>query len=84
MDAQVLLANILNKPRTWLLTHPETHLTQTQLATAEKAVSRLEAGEPLPYMLGHWEFFGLDLELTPDVLIPRPETELWSSAPSNG
>ena len=37
---------------------------------------RLEGGEPLPYVLGHQEFFGLDFDLTPDVLIPRPETEL--------
>ena len=39
-------------------------------------MQRLEAGEPLPYVLGHWEFFGLDFEISPDVLIPRPETEL--------
>ncbi len=39
-------------------------------------VQRLERGEPLPYVIGHWEFFGLDFDLTPDVLIPRPETEL--------
>lgn len=39
-------------------------------------VQRLERGEPLPYVLGHWEFFGLDFDLTPEVLIPRPETEL--------
>ena len=76
LDAQVLLAHILTKPRTWVLAHPETHLTQPQLASAKEAVSRLEAGEPLPYILGHWEFFGLKLEITPDVLIPRPETEL--------
>jgi release factor glutamine methyltransferase len=76
LDAQVLLANILDKPRTWVITHSEAQLTQPQLASAKKTLSRLEAGEPLPYVLGHWEFFGLDLELTPDVLIPRPETEL--------
>jgi release factor glutamine methyltransferase len=76
LDAQVLLANILDKPRTWLASHPETHLTQEQLASVKKGLSRLEAGEPLPHVLGHWEFFGLDLEITPDVLIPRPETEL--------
>ena len=39
-------------------------------------IQRLELGEPLPYVLGHWEFFGLDFDLTPEVLIPRPETEL--------
>ena len=76
LDASVLLANILNKPRIWIETHPETPLTRVQLAAAKKAVARLEAGEPLPYVIGHWEFFGLDFELTPNVLIPRPETEL--------
>jgi len=76
LDARVLLANILDKSRTWLAGHPEAQLTPSQLATAKKALARLEAGEPLPYVIGHWEFFGLDLQLTPDVLIPRPETEL--------
>ncbi len=76
LDAHVLLANILNKPRTWVEAHPETFLTRSQLATVKKAISRLEAGEPLPYLVGHWEFFGLDLEITSDALIPRPETEL--------
>ena len=76
LDAQVLLAHVLDKSRTWVIAHPETHLTQSQLASVKNALSRLEAGEPLPYILGHWEFFGLDLEITPDVLIPRPETEL--------
>jgi release factor glutamine methyltransferase len=76
LDVQVLLANALNKPRTWISAHPETHLTQTQLATINKALSRIKAGEPLPYVLGHWEFFGLEIEINPKVLIPRPETEL--------
>ena len=39
-------------------------------------MNRLEDGEPLPYVLGRWDFFGLGFEVTPDVLIPRPETEL--------
>jgi release factor glutamine methyltransferase len=42
----------------------------------EALVARLEGGEPLPYIVGAWEFFGLEFEVTPDVLIPRPETEL--------
>ena len=76
LDARVLLANTLDKSRTWIEAHSETLLTRPQLAAAKKAVARLEAGEPLPYVIGHWEFYGLDLELTPEVLIPRPETEL--------
>jgi release factor glutamine methyltransferase len=42
----------------------------------EGLIQRSEQGEPLPYILGHWEFFGLDFDLTSDVLIPRPETEV--------
>ena len=50
--------------------------SDTQAANFEFLLQRLENGEPLPYVLGHHEFFGLDFDLTPDVLIPRPETEL--------
>ncbi|GAB4453278.1 MAG: peptide chain release factor N(5)-glutamine methyltransferase [Anaerolineales bacterium] len=76
LDASVLLAHITGKPRAWIIAHPELTLSAAQQAKLEEAVQRLERGEPLPYLLGHWEFFGLDFELTPHVLIPRPETEL--------
>jgi release factor glutamine methyltransferase len=76
LDARVLLANILDRPRSLVEAHPEAQLTRSQLAAVKKALARLETGEPLPYVLGHWEFFGLDFELTSSVLIPRPETEL--------
>lgn len=75
-DAQVLLAHILKRPRTWLLAHLEAPLTPSQVDSANQAFARLTAGEPLPYILGHWEFYGLDFDISPDVLIPRPETEL--------
>src|SRR6266487_1645042 len=76
LDASVLLAHILNKPRTWILAHLELTLTMEQQNQLNESLARLESGEPFPYVLGHWEFFGLDFEVTPDVLIPRPETEL--------
>lgn len=76
LDASVLLAHILNQPRMWVRAHPEISLTPEQQEKLEDALARLEHGEPLPYVLGHWEFFGLDFEVTPDCLIPRPETEL--------
>lgn len=76
LDAQVLLAHVLERPRTWLLAHLDAPLAPPVLESANQAFSRLEAGEPLPYILGHWEFFGMDFDITPDVLIPRPETEL--------
>jgi release factor glutamine methyltransferase len=75
-EASILLAHVLGKSREWVIAHPEAELTPEQherfTALAEQATN----GVPLPYLLGHWEFFGLDFIVTPDVLIPRPETEL--------
>ena len=76
LDAQVLVAHCLEKPRSWVLAHPEAHINNHQYNKIIQGMHRLEYGEPLPYIIGHWEFFGLDFHLTPDVLIPRPETEL--------
>jgi len=76
LDAQVLLAHVLDKPRAWVLAHPEATLTPKQKRSLEKALRQLESGVPLPYVLGKWGFFGLEFEVTPEVLIPRPETEL--------
>ena len=76
LDASVLLAQVLDKPRTWVMAHPEVTLTTQQKKQLDDSLARLERGEPLPYVLGHWEFFGMDFDVTPEVLIPRPETEL--------
>lgn len=76
LDASVLIAHIVGKPRTWVTAHPELTLTAAQQEQLSESLASLESGEAFPYVLGHWEFFGLDFEVTPDVLIPRPETEL--------
>jgi len=76
LDAQVLLAHITGKPRTWLLAHPEALLSPHEFQQIEEALQKLESGFPLPYLLGEREFFGLKFKVTPDTLIPRPETEL--------
>ena len=76
LDAQIILAHVMERPRTWLLAHLETPLSPLQIDQAKEAVSQYQAGTPLPYIVGHWEFFGLDFNITKDVLIPRPETEL--------
>ena len=76
LDSQVLLAHILNKPRTWVLAHPEAQLSHPQQNKLNAALAQLESNIPLPYVLGHWEFFGLDFKISPATLIPRPETEL--------
>ena len=76
LDAQVTLAHVLDKSRTWILSHPDSPLSNSEADSVCESLSKLRAGTPLPYLLGHWEFFGLNFEVTPDVLIPRPETEL--------
>jgi len=59
-----------------VLAHPEAELTPEQSGRFAKLIEQAERGTPLPYLLGQWEFFGLSFKVTPDVLIPRPETEL--------
>jgi release factor glutamine methyltransferase len=76
LDASVLVAHIINRPRTWVMAHPELTLTPAQRKQLDDSLVRLERGESFPYVLGRWEFFGMDFEITPEVLIPRPETEL--------
>ena len=76
LDASVLIAHVLNKPRSWVMAHNELTLTTEQQKQLDDSLMRLKSGEPFPYILGHWEFFSLQFEVTPDTLIPRPETEL--------
>ncbi len=76
LDAQLIIARVLDKSRTWIAAHGDAAPTAPQIDSVQKAFARLKAGEPLPYIIGHWEFFGLDFDITKDVLIPRPETEL--------
>ena len=76
LDASVLLAHIVDKSRTWVMAHPELSLTTEQQRQLDASLADLEGGESFPYVLRHWEFFGMDFDITPDVLIPRPETEL--------
>jgi len=74
-DAEVLLAHVLGCDQTALLTHPERLLSPDELDQWEGFLRRRLASEPMQYITGAQEFFGLLLEVTPDVLIPRPETE---------
>jgi release factor glutamine methyltransferase len=80
LDAQVLMANVMGKPRSWVLAHPEAPLTPEQQTRLSTYVNQLETSVPLPYVIGHWEFFNLDFDINPHVLIPRPETELLVEA----
>jgi release factor glutamine methyltransferase len=74
-DAETLLAHVLGRPRAWLLAHPEEELDATQAEAFLGLATRRAAGEPLQYLTGVQEFYGLSLRVTPEVLIPRPETE---------
>jgi len=75
-EAGSLVAFAAGRDRTFLLTHPEAPLTRAEAARLRAAVARRAAGEPLQYITGRQEFYGLEFEVNPDVLIPRPETEL--------
>ena len=74
-DAEVLLAHVLGWDQAALLTHPECLLSPAQADRFESLLQRRLASEPIQYLTGAQEFFGLLLEVSPDVLIPRPETE---------
>lgn len=76
LTAQLLLGAVLGLDRTQVLTQPERPLSAAEQAAFERLVARAAAGEPLAYLLGRREFYGLSFEVTPYVLVPRPETEL--------
>ena len=76
LDCEVLLAFVLNKPRTYLYTHPEQSLSETELEHFKKFIVKRKCGIPIAYLLGIREFWSLSLKVTEDTLIPRPETEL--------
>src|SRR5690606_30660029 len=59
LDVQLLLAHVTGQTRTWLFAHLDTPLTPSQLDSAQEAFAQLQAGTPLPYILGRWEFYGL-------------------------
>jgi release factor glutamine methyltransferase len=75
LDAETLLMSVLGRDRAYLYAHPELELSCGELTKYHDALTRRATGEPLQYITGHQEFWGLDLQVTPAVLIPRPETE---------
>src|ERR1700730_12066870 len=75
LSAELLLLHVAGRDRTWLYAHPEEHLPEEMTNRFFALISRRAAGEPTQYLTGKQEFWGLEFEVTPDVLIPRPETE---------
>jgi release factor glutamine methyltransferase len=76
LDAQLLLGHLLGRPRVWLIAHDTQALTAAQADDLRVLLARRADGEPLAYLVGEREFHGLSLQVTPAVLVPRPETEL--------
>ena len=75
-EAELLLAHSLHQPRAWLLAHDRDELDPEARAHCQALIERRRRGEPVAYILGHGGFWSLDLVVTTDTLIPRPETEL--------
>ena len=75
IDSRVLLAHVLGVDRAWLVAHADDVLDAAQAATFFALANRRRAGEPVAYLTGRREFWGLELAMTPAVLVPRPETE---------
>jgi len=75
LESELLIANVLQTTRTWLFTYPEQALTATQQQQLWNDLERRLRGEPMAYILGYQEFWGLKLKVDANVLIPRPETE---------
>lgn len=67
--------HVLGRDRSYLYAHPELELSCRELSRYDESLARRASGEPLQYITGHQEFWGLDLVVNPSVLIPRPETE---------
>lgn len=75
LDVELLLAQVLDKPRSYLRTWPERQLSPEQQAAFDALLARRCAGEPVAYLLGHQGFWTLDLQVGPATLIPRADTE---------
>jgi len=75
LAAELLLLHVLGRDRTWMYAHPEEEITVTDAECYFELIARQAAGEPTQHLTGKQEFWSLEFEVTPDVLIPRPETE---------
>ncbi len=76
LEVEILLAHAINQDRVYLFAHQDGIISGESLNVLREACMRRTKREPLAYIIGHKEFYGLDLIVTPEVMIPRPETEL--------
>jgi release factor glutamine methyltransferase len=79
-EAETLLAHLLFRDRPWLIAHSDADLSPTLIEAYRALITRRAAKEPIQYLTGQQEFYGLKLRVTRDTLIPRPETELLVEA----
>src|SRR6266436_5156901 len=75
LAAELLLLHVLGRDRTWLHAHPEEQISTADAERFFALIARRANGEPTQHLTGKQEFWGLEFEVTPDALIPRPETE---------
>jgi release factor glutamine methyltransferase len=75
LAAELLLLHVLGRDRTWLYAHPEEQMSPADVERFFALIARRANGEPTQHLTGKQEFWGLEFEVTPHVLIPRPETE---------
>src|SRR3981081_3226195 len=75
LAAELLLLHVLGRDRAWLYAHPEEQINSQELDTYLSLIGHRANGEPTQHLTGKQEFWSLEFEVTPDVLIPRPETE---------
>ena len=80
-EARLLLGHVMVRPAAWLIAHDDEVLDEDALLRFASLVARRKGGEPVAYLVGHREFYGREFAVSPDVLIPRPETEMLVEIP---
>lgn len=75
LDAQILLAHALGRDKAWLISQAQTFVSKAQTEKFWALIEKRATGIPVAYVIGTWGFYGREFEVTPDVLVPRPETE---------
>lgn len=79
LDSEVLLSFVTGVSKTELHTNPKQLLNKKQINKLQELIKKRQQGWPVAYLIGHKEFYGLDFKVTPDVLIPRPDSELLAN-----
>src|SRR3989344_1777821 len=76
IESEILLAHVLSRDKAWLFANPKKTLNKLQETSYKKLIQKRQRRWPVAYLVGYKEFYGLDFQVNPNPLIPRPETEL--------